>query len=72
MHEDGVEVPVGDGAGSLVVTSLVATGADEDVADAAHDPRSLELHRMHGIEQRQQLELELLAPEREEIGRAHV
>ena len=63
VHEDRVEVSVGQAHDALVVPGLVVAATHQDVADAAHDARPFGPDRVHRIEQWQQLELELLAAE---------
>ena len=64
VHEHEVEELVGRAARALVVAGLVALGRHEDVAHAA-DAQGAGVAR--GLQQRHELDAELLAPEREHL-----
>jgi hypothetical protein len=67
VHQHGVEPAVGDARRALVEARLALAAADEDVAQAAGDERARRPQRLGGLEQRDELGRELLAPEGEHL-----
>src|SRR5262249_56280539 len=67
MHEDGIEVLVGDRGRSIIVSLLVKAPADQDISQTADDQRAWRGCGLGYLDERDQFVRELPASEWEQL-----